>query len=290
VDVNVHPTKHEVRFAEQKKVHEAVQAAVSEALRGGDRPQWTPAKTAEFKDAKPGRVSEPVLPFSRNKARAGYQIGADKSDQKTEAPITQAEIWKEKRFGELRVIGQFYGTYILCESTDALVLIDQHAAHERIIFEQLKKQSHASRKASQKLLVPETIELGFREAEILTKLIPDLETLGLEIEPFGGNTFVTKAVPALIASKAIAPLVVEMVEKIAAIGFGPRLGDVMEACLVIMACHGTIRANQPLSDPEIEHLLKQLDECENPSHCPHGRPTWINWPLRSIEKSFGRTL
>ena len=100
------------------------------------------------------------------------------------------------------MIGQFHDTYILCESVDGLVLIDQHAAHERIFFEQLKNRSQDSRTTSQKLLIPETIDLGYREAKILEKLIPDLNELGLEIEPFGGDTFVVKSVPALLKNKA----------------------------------------------------------------------------------------
>jgi DNA mismatch repair protein MutL len=169
-------------------------------------------------------------------------------------------------------------------------MIDQHAAHERIVFEQLKKQSALAKKESQKLLVPETIELGYREAEILSHLIPDLRALGLDVEPFGGNTFVVESVPALIANKEIPPLILEIVEKMAAIGFSPGLEGAMEECLIIMACHGTIRANQSLKESETRHLLRQLDECENPSHCPHGRPVWIQWTLQSIEKSFHRIV
>ena len=169
-------------------------------------------------------------------------------------------------------------------------MIDQHAAHERIIFEQLKNRSQASKKAAQKLLIPETIDLGYREAKILEGLIPDLNELGLEIEPFGGNTFVVKSVPALLENKEVKPLVMEIVEKTAQIGFTPGLEKAMDQCLILMACHGAIRANQKLSDQQIKGLLEQLDQCDQPSNCPHGRPTWISWSIKDLEKSFKRIV
>jgi DNA mismatch repair protein MutL len=203
---------------------------------------------------------------------------------------TQTPLWEKKRFEDLRVIGQFRDTYILCESGDGLILIDQHAAHERILFEQLKNRFNDSKKTSQKLLIPETIDLGYREAKILERLIPDLIDLGLEIAPFGGDTFVVKAVPLLLKNKEIKSLVVEMVEKAVQIGFSSGMDTVLDQCLELMACHGAIRANQRLSDKEIEKLLHQLDACDQPSNCPHGRPTWIRWSFKELEKLFKRIV
>ena len=119
---------------------------------------------------------------------------------------------------------------------------------------------------------------------------PDLKELGLEIEPFGGNTFVVKAAPVLLAAREVKPLVVEIVEKIAEIGAAPGLEEALDKCRMIMACHGAIRANQALSESQIKGLLHQLDDCQNPSHCPHGRPTWLRWELRTLEKSFKRIV
>ena len=178
----------------------------------------------------------------------------------------------------------------ICRSDDELILIDQHAAHERVLFEKLKRASSASNKMAQQLLLPETIELGYRESEILNRLIPDLEGFGLEIEPFGGNSFVVKSLPALLENREIKPLVVEIVEKIAEVGFSAGFEKVIDQCLMLMACRGAIRANQKLTDKQIKSLLEQLDECENPSNCPHGRPTWIKWPIKSLEKSFNRIV
>ena len=206
-------------------------------------------------------------------------------------PITaQAPLWKKERFGDLRVIGQCRDMYIICESSDGLVLIDQHAAHERILFEQLKHRFQDAGETSQKLLIPETIDLGYREATILERLIPNLFEIGLEIAHFGGDTFVVKAVPLLLKNREIKPLVIEMVEKTAQIGFSSGMEAVLDQCLELMACHGAIRANQRLSDKEIRELLHQLDTCDQSSNCPHGRPIWISWSLKDLEKLFKRIV
>jgi DNA mismatch repair protein MutL len=326
LDVNVHPTKNEVKFAQQKKIHHAVAGIVAERLRLADQPQWHPKRFPEPDpmDVK-SRISESVPHFNIPKKEVSSWYPATRTRQpvtdipvKAESPVHsdphpesgipqpaspwkqdlrlsrtsgQTELWAKKRFGDLKVIGQFHDTYILCESSDRMVLIDQHAAHERIIFEQLKNRSQASKKsAAQKLLIPETIDLGYREAKILEELLPDLNELGLEIEPFGGNTFVVKSVPALLENKEIKPLVMEIVEKIAQVGFTPGLEKAIDQCLILMACHGAIRANQKLSVEQIKGLLDQLDHCDQPSNCPHGRPTWISWSIKDLEKSFKRIV
>jgi DNA mismatch repair protein MutL len=182
------------------------------------------------------------------------------------------------------------GTYIICEFDDGLMLIDQHAAHERIVFEQLKRRSDGRRPPAQRLLIPETIDLGFREAQILVQLAPELDRYGLEIEPFGGNTFVVKAIPTMLDSGNIATLVTQLVEKTAEIGVDAEMETIVDGCLMIMACHSAIRAHQQLTDMQIKTMLEQLDQCDNPSHCPHGRPIWIRWTVRDLEKQFQRIV
>ena len=304
VDVNVHPAKHEVRFAKQKNVHEAVRRAVAEALQRADRSGWnTPGTQPKMPTAGQSGIFEPMADFNiferHRKEPLFRDIGTSASfrqafslnkDPSLVQTGVQTPLWEKKRFGDLRVIGQFRDMYILCESGDGLILIDQHAAHERVLFEQLKHRFQDDRKTSQRLLIPETIDLGYREAKILERLIPNLIDLGLEIAPFGGDTFVVKAVPLLLKNKEIKPLVVEIVEKTAQIGFSSGMDTVLDQCLELMACHGAIRANQRLSDKEIEKLLHQLDTCDQPSNCPHGRPTWIRWSLRDLEKLFKRIV
>ena len=349
VDVNVHPTKNEVRFARQRDVHEAVKQAVAQTLFAADKTSWGSHKN--FKDEavpREGRVSESaqrefdLRPVGTTKAYApegrrneeggrwnsdyGFKQADDQfqpenpdidefvhrsipdervprnaqpttrnaqsptRNSQPEARLTQTTIWQKNRFGDMRIIGQLHNTYIICEADTGLILIDQHAAHERILFERFSDRATNSPKAAQRLLVPESVELGYREAGVLEKLIPDLAELGLDIEPFGGNTFVVKSVPSLLAEREIKPLLVEIVEKIVEIGSSSGLSEMLDECRMVMACHSAIRANQALSDEQISGLMSQLDECHNPSHCPHGRPTWIRWDIRTLEKSFKRIV
>ena len=304
VDVNVHPAKHEVRFAHQKNVHEAVKKAVAKALQHADQSGWNaPGTRSNLPPLEQAVIFEPRADFDilerKRKDPPSREMGTFSSfrpdfslnkDSSLVQTTVQAPLWEKKRFGDLRVIGQFRDMYILCESVDGLILIDQHAAHERILFEQLKNRFKDAKKTSQKLLIPETIDLGYREAKILERLIPNLYELGLEISPFGGDTFVVKAVPLLLKNKEIKPLVIEIVEKTAQIGFSSGLETVLDQCLELIACHGAIRANQRLSDTEIRKLLHQLDSCDQSSNCPHGRPTWIRWSLKDLERLFKRIV
>jgi DNA mismatch repair protein MutL len=322
VDVNVHPAKNEIRFVRQRDVHEAVRRVVAQTLYDVDRPGWGTAGSPENStDPFPEGISEPAAEeygfrsvesgnkttnfrtqressgigeFADRRFSAGSATRGDrKSPTNSRQPadrISQATVWRRKQFGDMRPIGQLYNTYIVCESEEGLILIDQHAAHERVLFEQFSARATESPKSAQKLLVPETIELGYRESEALEKLMPELSAMGLDIEHFGGNTFVVKAVPLFLAGREIKPLVMEIVEKVIEIGSSAGLSGMLDESRMIMACHGAIRAGQALSDPQVRGLLDQLDKCRNPSHCPHGRPTWIRWDIRTLEKSFKRIV
>lgn len=329
VDVNVHPTKHEIRFAHPKRVHDMVREAVGESLRSADptrrsagesrfaaldsaktvirerqtqyRPMRVPEQPTRFGDDDPAltagtRVEAPGgLPDGSN----GPWVAADhprppagsaKPAYETNPPAGQAALWKRRFFGDLTCIGQYKGTYIICEAGEDLMLIDQHAAHERILFEQLQRQTDAHRPASQRLLLPETIDLGFGEAQILEKLIPELNRYGLEIDPFGGNTFVIKAIPTPLASDDVAAMVTQIVEKTAHTGLDADMATILDGCLMVMACHHAVRAHRQLTSLQIKAMLEQLDACSNPSHCPHGRPIWIRWTLKDLEKQFQRIV
>ncbi|MCF8067614.1 MAG: DNA mismatch repair endonuclease MutL [Desulfobacterales bacterium] len=344
VDVNVHPTKHEVRFARQHEIHGAIKNTISNALGKADREEtWTrpvqkpvpvfesevkpefkkniplasensepKAVTANAFTSGPASVSEPDSipePFKEIE-----EVAETLSVFKTEAPqiipeelpqerlpempielskketVVQQALFEESRFSNLNIIGQSHNTYILCESGDGVILIDQHAAHERVLYEKLKSRSDNARVSVQNLLIPETIELNFRESDILEKLTPDLEKSGMEIESFGGNTYVIKSVPTILEGKAAAPLIMEIIDKALEIGVVSNLDKAREESLMIMACHGAIRANQKLSFEEIKGLLSQMEQCEDPFHCPHGRPTWVEWTKRDIEKAFKRIV
>ncbi len=321
VDVNVHPAKNEVRFANPRQVHEAVKGAVAQTLYEIDRVGWLPGDGSRSQASeKSPRIAEPVSPFASPGARREFGVGhgawgmghgginskglttAARDQHRAssiEHPVSSIEhlsssiqqpMFDDKGFSALRVIGQLHNTYLVCESDAGLVLIDQHAAHERIFFERLKQSRSDRRSAAQKLLVPETLELNFREAEILEQTLADLKTLGLEVEPFGKNTFVIKAVPAVLSGRDPKPMVREIAEKMAAGDSAAGLEQALDECRVVMACHAAIRAGQALGGEQIKGLLDQLDQCKNPSHCPHGRPTWVRWDLRILQKSFKRIV
>jgi DNA mismatch repair protein MutL len=299
VDVNVHPTKNEVRFVNPHQVHEAVKSAIAQTLYETDRLNWRPQNGSQRQvPQKTSQIAESIsifTPAGKGAAKGdfGFRIsdfGIKNEERETtdDRQRKQGLMFESKGFSALRVVGQLHNLYIVCESDGGLVLIDQHAAHERILFEQLKQRGNDRPSAAQKLLVPETLELNFREAEILEQMLSDLKNLGLDIELFGKNAFIIKAVPALLSGRDLRPMIYEIVEKTAAVGYSAGLENTLDQCRMVMACHGAMRANQQLTDEQIRELLHQLDECENPSHCPHGRPSWIRWDLNTLEKLFKR--
>ncbi|MCF8110630.1 MAG: DNA mismatch repair endonuclease MutL [Desulfobacteraceae bacterium] len=292
VDVNVHPAKQEVRFLKQKQVIEAVRKAVekawSSAMTGafkkrdspGVRPPW------EYEDlTQPGQPAQNMI----SQSPAEYQSRR----QSSETPgRTQEELFEQVGFfTDSVIIGQFQNTYIICDKSGELVMIDQHAAHERILYERLRATRKDGKAQSvQRLLMPETVELGYRQAPAIHRLLPELNAMGFEIEHFGGETFVVKAVPSALAERQITPLITDIAETAENTDTGPAMDDLLDQCITVMACHGAIRANQALSRQEMADLLKQLDACENPFNCPHGRPTLIRWPMEFLEKSFKRIV
>jgi DNA mismatch repair protein MutL len=289
-------------------VHEAVKSAVGQTLYEVDRVDWLPPNRRQSREPqKTPQIADPLSSYRPAGGKAdGNEFGIWNAEfgiknraqgratsgqqQESRSRRQQEPIFDTKGFSALRVVGQLHNTYIVCESDAGLVLIDHHAAHERVLYELLQRRHAGQQSVAQKLVVPETLELNFSEAEILGQMTADLKTLGLEIEPFGKNTFVVKAVPPLLAGRDVKPLIYEIVEKTVADGDSPDLKAVLDECRRLMACHGAMRANQMLDGQQIRKLLQQLDECENPSHCPHGRPTWVRWDLDTLEKSFKRIV
>ena len=312
VDVNVHPTKHEIRFADQRLVHDHIVRAVMTTLRksdpgGGGVSSPTPSAPAPLVAAQ---LREHVRPYSSAAPKNIWRPSADdlrkqpvgslfapaahsllKADSgNAEDPAKNRSTSAPFRFEDLRVIGQYQGTYILCERPAGLVVIDQHAAHERVVYEELIRQSAREKPESQRLLMPETIELGFREADAIEQLLPTLRRLGFVLEPFGQATWALTAVPALLARVAAVPILRDLVEKTIDAGGEPSPNRLLEPIIARIACHEAIRANHDLDITEMQALLTQLAACSNPSHCPHGRPLWIQWTPRDLEKLFRRVV
>ncbi len=263
VDVNIHPTKSEVKFANERAVFIAVYRTVRQALTEQTPvPRVEPAKTVF-----PSEIREPLAPY------AG--VSPDLAPPST--PATALPV--------LRVLGQLASSYIIAEGPDGLYLIDQHAAHERILFERIERQRAQREIEIQGLLEPMPLEVSPRQEAELWSHYQDLAEFGFSIEPFGGKTFLVRAVPALLNSKDWAGMLRELLDSLSE---GDR-SDWVEAVISTMACHSAVKAGQALTDSEMRELVRQLEQAVTPHTCPHGRPTMIHLSYRPLKKDFGRT-
>ncbi len=259
-------------------------------------PQQPPAYTAfdsapdAFQTAESRQTSWPRAPETKQPAQAPWvDHENEKSDQGMAPRVCEPQSVPAAPSG-LRVIGQVLNLYVVVEKDRHLILVDQHAAHERIVFEQLLSRCKRMDVQSQTLAVPEVLELSHKEALLLESIMTDLADLGIGVEPFGGTSFIIKSVPVLVEEKQVGAMVVEMVEKIShANGTGLK-DDWLEDALATMACHRSVRGGQSMSLKEMTVLMEQLFACENPMHCPHGRPVFISFDARSLEKLFKRLV
>jgi DNA mismatch repair protein MutL len=311
VDVNVHPSKREIKFLDARPVYQAVTAAVTRALTEAQKQVSTYAGHRQHPESRPGpgitadRFTQAPLawdpgPLPSSAGSSSKEIHAnpyplsshpdlpDRVQQTTEQ--FQAPEKTPDRFTPPRVVGQVMGTYIVAEQEGALILVDQHAAHERVVYEALTHRHGHLSVDSQYLLVPETLELGAREADLLSKILPDLAAMGLMIEPFGGTTFMVRAVPGLVDQRSVKSLVTGMVDTLMDTGDAAIKDQWRETCLMSMACHHAVRANRIMTRQEMETLIKDLWDCENPVHCPHGRPTMVTFDKNRMEKLFKRVV
>ena len=302
VDVNVHPAKREVRFHRPSDVHEAVVSAVRRSLESA-RAEWTrgfhqpdlvaapaapapevPETAALFRAADvthfPPVASRAVVDSAPSMA---VSVPANTPDLPAAAPEVVPP-----RPGPFRILGVLHRLYVLMEGEGGLVLVDQHAAHERILFEELRRRLEAGDVLSQKLLLPLTIEVGPRDAEWLLRNLADLQRLGLGLEPFGPGTFKLESLPPFLPIDRPQQLIREVIEELKASGSDTprlRLGEEMIAKTV---CRHAVKANDRLRGPEIEKLVADLLACDLPYCCPHGRPTMIQISHSELEKKFGR--
>ncbi len=303
VDVNVHPTKHEVRFRNQKQVHDTIHLALSEAL---SRSPWlrpAPLTSSPAPEPDSSYINPPQYATDGNRVRQAVEnyMKANRSDlfttplprvHESDARYEQPEFPTAKEggyFSGLSVIGQFRAAYILCEGEDGLVLIDQHAAYERVRFEQLRKSFGSGKVESQGLLVPEVIDLAFEEANTLRTHIRRLEDLGFELEEFGGQTFRLNAVPLVSVSSGHTALLRDLLSELAATGTALSCETLFENLLATIACHSVTRGARRLDPRQIEQLLADMDRTGFSAHCPHGRPVSHTITLPELEKFFRRT-
>lgn len=294
VDVNAHPAKTEVRFRRGDAVFSAVQQAVRHTLTAQSPVHAIRSAAYAAPPAWDG-VSRPkpapsrfwgVEPFQSASANGGgngvTNIGDGAPQPRQDASVA---LTPKQTLPALRVLGQIHNTYIVAEGPDGVYLIDQHAAHERVMFERIKDSAASGSPESQSLLQPITIELTPRQQEIAQAHQPTFAALGLLVEPFGGNVYLMRGVPSILADADPGKAFVDMLDEMM------RGGDVeswSDRAAYSLSCHAAIRAGKQLAHEEMSALTRQLERCRQPHTCPHGRPTVIHMSAARLEREFGR--
>src|SRR5436190_12459556 len=304
VDVNVHPAKREVRFRDPNAVREAVVAAVRRTLESGRR-EWQEQFRAPADPVAPGFVDPrpaPAAPSSfgpRSSLPDTTEALPLRHPQPNESFVSTqaASNWNDQpvaslasREQQFQIIGVLNKLYVLMENQEGLVLVDQHAAHERILFEELRRRMEEQGVPSQRLLLAQTFELAPRDAEWVERNVATLQKMGIGIEAFGENAFKIDSLPTFLDVSDPVAFMRKVIDglKSASNGSSPlRLGEEMIAKTV---CRHAVKANDPLGYLEVEKLISDLLECELPYCCPHGRPTMIQISLSELEKKFGRKV
>ena len=316
VDVNVHPTKAEVRFFDGAAVRGLLVSAIRNALTAGSRQTAAPANLASFlqDSLENASLTAPLL-MSDDKEEAAFlndcHQPAPSAFRRTLPPLpsrprtaalpelerkfsVRAEEDDNSRYADADgVLGQakaqFHNTYIISQTEDSIVLIDQHAAHERIVMEKMKKALNEGRKpATQMLLIPEIVELDACDKQRLLENAENLDQLGLSVEEFGPSAVIVREIPALIKDCDTQKLVHDLAEQIAEWGSDFALTEKLNHIVATMACHGSVRAGRSLNLAEMNHLLREMEQTPNSGQCNHGRPTYIELKLKDIDKLFHR--
>jgi DNA mismatch repair protein MutL len=290
VDVNVHPAKTEVRFKEPALVRGMIVSGLRAALDGAGHRS---ASTSHFA-ASPAWQSEPIATqasaFAFHEARPHFNAPSPTSSL---TPIARAEpafapVPDAIAFPLGVARGQVAKTYIVAEAEDGLVIVDQHAAHERLVLERMRRAVAGGAVASQALLMPEIVELDESACDRLEARIGELAELGLEIERFGPGAIMVRATPALLGSGDVRGLVTDLADELAAFDQALSLKERLDAVAGTMACHGSVRAGRVLSVAEMNALLREMEVTPHSGQCNHGRPTWVKLAHSDIEKLFGR--
>ena len=329
VDVNVHPTKHEVRFREGRSVHDFLYGTLHRALADvrpedqlaapaavPDLARPTGQQAGEFGPQGEMRLASPVLEqprapqqsFSNGGSGAGYQYQyTPRPSQPLPAAEAQAvyrEFYKPldngaaaatalpESQGDIPPLGyalaQLKGIYILAENAVGLVLVDMHAAHERIMYERLKVAMASEGLSGQPLLVPETLALSQREADCAEEHAQWFQRLGFELQRLGPETLAVRQIPALLKQAEANRLVQDVLADLMEYGTSDRIQAHLNELLGTMACHGAVRANRRLAIPEMNALLRDMENTERSGQCNHGRPTWTQMGLDDLDKLFLR--
>ncbi|NIP39541.1 MAG: DNA mismatch repair endonuclease MutL [Candidatus Dadabacteria bacterium] len=312
VDINVHPTKSEVRFHSAYKVSELISSAVNRML---ENAPWIRSFERESNDnikAGSGNFSraQSYRPPEFSRANPSYfqnedqirvlkeinqDYGADSNpqsegDNNYSAQIENEDIFSDKGFfGSLSIVGQIKSLYIVCESSSGMILVDQHAAHERVNYEKYKKQFQSSSLQTQKFLFPEVLELTSAESAVVDNNLSLFADMGFELERFGDWSYLLRSSPALLKNGDWHKIIVDVIGELGENEGEKSVSDKIDLLIATIACHKSVTANQYLETEKLQYLLNELDKTDLPHFCPHGRPVSKEFTYGEMERLFKRT-
>jgi DNA mismatch repair protein MutL len=294
VDVNVHPAKSEVRFREPAMVRGLIVSGLRHALAEAGHRASTTVSSAALGAFTPEPTGQPrVYQMDRPRNAPGYSGLAETATMFEPQPSARVEEDAPQVEAQHRPLGaaraQLHENYILSQTEDGLVIVDAHAAHERLVYEKLKAQMANTGVGAQALLIPEVISLSEGDMALLMEQNATLSQMGLSIEPFGQGAVAVQSVPALLGHVDVQRLVLDIVDELSDGGTQQSLQTQLDAILSRVACHGSVRTGRRMQADEMNALLREMEATPHSGQCNHGRPTYVSLAMNDIEKLFGRT-
>ena len=298
IDVNVHPTKREIRFSDSETIHRIVRSAIRDAVGGQphDEVQQRPSAVEPRAFVTPAARSEwPHWSAPAAQGALGLSSGSKAPSDVRQDGLAQStaqesmSVYKEEATADIRPLGQIHRTFLVAQVGAELQVIDQHTAHERVLYERLYRAWTGRQIVAQPLLIPEPIDLPPHSAALLRRYLPQLEDLGLQIEAFGGNAFLIRSVPAVLGHLEQAGLLQDLLEDLAQWNSVDSLEQRIRPILASLACHSAVRAGRAMELPEIQRLIEEWVAEGYPATCPHGRRVALRLTGDELGRIFGRT-